>query len=874
MANAEPLLGEGMAYMEVGPDDSDPHVPLQGLRQRRSTVVDSDVDKNFFAWGRDFESAKMAHQFTREEQETMKTNFESNNYYPQNSEVYRKQLEKEEQLGQAGDSWTSWALMGIIGATMGMISFFVRQTVDVISEGKYKTVEPMIDAGNWGEVWIVTVLYSLLFIMISVSLVIFVEPAAASSGIPEVIAYLNGLHVKKIFNAKTLIVKFFSVICSVGSGYPVGPEGPMIHMGGMVGAGLSQGRSATLGIDLPVFERFRNVKSRRDFITGGVACGVAAAFGAPVGGLLFAMEEVASFWSQRLGWMIFFGTMSAVFVADVFNSSFEAYVYLNTFGSFDDKNAILYKVTYDVSMHLLALIPTIVCGLIGGFLGTVFTVMNLKVSRWRKRVVAPNKYVRILDVAVIMIIYATLTVFIPKGFDCVKATQCTYQPFAAGAPTDPPEDQAFFYQCMQVGRQKAVPGRGYFPNLASKVKKFQCKEKELVGTTATGQDIYDIEFNDMATLMFNSGEATINQLFSRGTSGMLGYGALFTMLFVYFVAACSAMGTAVSAGVVVPMLLIGGCYGRIVGQVCVDISEWHDGPYARGDRWGWVDPGVFALIGAASFFGGVSRLTLSLTVIMVEISNDIHMLLMLMVTIMVSKWGADFATHSLYHSLIELKCMPFLNDEIPNYTPSGYLHMDRYQVSKIMQTPVITVNEVALVDDVRDLMDPSITHSAFPVVSETAQGDVLVGMILKDSLREILRHPDLFHSAVTAPPRGRIPYGRIQASEFSEKHSAILRGKFQEDYSGVGGDVDDVSRRRGDGLQVDLRPYMDESPFSVIESFSIQRAYTVFRSMGLRHLPVVDKCNKVVGILTRKDLQGHDIAHALEHEDHDDHSHA
>lgn len=67
------------------------------------------------------------------------------------------------------------------------------------------------------------------------------------------------------------------------------------------------------------------------------------------------------------------------------------YVYLNTFGSFDDKNAILYKVTYDVSMHLLALIPTILCGLIGGFLGTVFTVMNLKVSRWRKRVVAPNK---------------------------------------------------------------------------------------------------------------------------------------------------------------------------------------------------------------------------------------------------------------------------------------------------------------------------------------------------------------------------------------------------------------------------------------------------------------------------------------------------
>ena len=37
--------------------------------------------------------------------------------------------------------------------------------------------------------------------------------------------------------------------------------------------------------------------------------------------------------------------------------------------------------------------------------------------------------------------------------------------------------------------------------------------------------------------------------------------------------------------------------------------------------WSWIDPGAMALIGAASFFGGVSRLTMSLTVIMVKIST-------------------------------------------------------------------------------------------------------------------------------------------------------------------------------------------------------------------------------------------------------------
>ena len=51
----------------------------------------------------------------------------------------------------------------------------------------------------------------------------------------QVIGYLNGANIRKVFNIKTGVIKFLSVIFAVGSGLPVGPEGPMIHMGAIIG---------------------------------------------------------------------------------------------------------------------------------------------------------------------------------------------------------------------------------------------------------------------------------------------------------------------------------------------------------------------------------------------------------------------------------------------------------------------------------------------------------------------------------------------------------------------------------------------------------------------------------------------------------------
>lgn len=58
-------------------------------------------------------------------------------------------------------------------------------------------------------------------------------------------------------------------------------------------------------------------------------------------------------------------------------------------------------------------------------------------------------------------------------------------------------------------------------------------------------------------------------------------------------------------------------------------------------------------------------------------------------------------------------------------------------------------------------------------------------------------------------------------------------------------------------------PYVNQSAVSVPGKFSLQRAYIIFRTLGLRHMAVVDELNRVIGVITRKDLMGFNMAEKL-----------
>ena len=73
---------------------------------------------------------------------------------------------------------------------------------------------------------------------------------AGGSGIPEVKGYLNGVRVVNTINIKSFLGKITSLIFAHASCLAIGPEGPMVHIGAIVGAGISAAKSRTIGFRL------------------------------------------------------------------------------------------------------------------------------------------------------------------------------------------------------------------------------------------------------------------------------------------------------------------------------------------------------------------------------------------------------------------------------------------------------------------------------------------------------------------------------------------------------------------------------------------------------------------------------------------------
>jgi CIC family chloride channel protein len=146
--------------------------------------------------------------------------------------------------------------------------------------------------------WIFPVLLALLGASLSVYITRRYAPEAAGSGIPHLEAVLHRF--RKLEWKRVLPVKFFGGILAIGSGLALGREGPTVQMGGSMGDAVSRW--------LKVSER-----ERLTLISAGAGAGLAAAFNAPLSGLIFVLEEVRRDFQP----IVFGATFIAAVVADI-----------------------------------------------------------------------------------------------------------------------------------------------------------------------------------------------------------------------------------------------------------------------------------------------------------------------------------------------------------------------------------------------------------------------------------------------------------------------------------------------------------------------------------------------------------------------------
>ena len=207
--------------------------------------------------------------------------------------------------------WVAFAIVGVLTGLTAAIMSSIEEHITIFRRNQADDIINGEEA-NLALGWIFFSGISVCFVLIASSMTIFWGPGANGSGVAELIGHLNGINYPNTIGFETFVTKVFGVVLAVVGGLCVGKEGPLAHIGANIGA-------VTAYIPLPRFDAFHNDSAKRNLIAAGTSAGVSAAFGAPIGGALFAFEisKPNIFWKFSVIWKVFMSCALAVFTLAV-----------------------------------------------------------------------------------------------------------------------------------------------------------------------------------------------------------------------------------------------------------------------------------------------------------------------------------------------------------------------------------------------------------------------------------------------------------------------------------------------------------------------------------------------------------------------------
>ncbi|KAI3415371.1 hypothetical protein GPALN_004983 [Globodera pallida] len=626
------------------------------------------------------------------------------------------------------------------------------------------------------------VLWAVAMAGLAVSLVRTFAPYACGSGIPEIKCILSGFVIRGYLGKWTFVIKSVGLILASASGLSLGKEGPMVHLACCIGNIFSY-----------LFPKYGlNEAKKREILSASAAAGVSVAFGAPIGGVMFSLEEASYYFPLKTMWRSFFCALVAGVILR----------FVNPFGS--DQTS-MFHVDYSMRWTFMELIPFAMLGIFGGILGSLFIWANIRWCAYRKnsRWLGANP---VYEVIIVTAITGAMSFFNP--YTRKSASALIKQLFDRCGPEDYTMDLCDYNRNITYG-----------------------------------------VVVDKVDDNYHTGDLG-NGLHTAFMQLIMALGA--KLLFTIF-----TFGVKVPSGLFVPSLAMGAIAGRLLGIKVEGLTYALQQSYPNSELWtcqigrDCAMPGLYAMVGAAAVLGGVTRMTVSLVVIMFELTGSLEFIVPTMAAVMFAKWVGDaIYRRGIYDAHIELNGYPFLDnkDEYPYSTVAGQVMRSSAEM-RLIEQHSMTVGEL-------EALLRETNCNGFPVVNDHRQM-LVVGFCTRMDLNAVLKNARKTQQYVTtnSPVHFSTDVDLVNQS-FPSQQFLVVDDRQQQQQSSAfvsGENVVPSSTYAGVPIPLQLGHIMDVAPMTVADQTPMETVIDMFRKLGLRTTMVTTN-GRLLGIITKKDI--------------------
>uniref|UniRef100_A0A8C7V593 Chloride channel, voltage-sensitive 2a n=1 Tax=Oncorhynchus mykiss TaxID=8022 RepID=A0A8C7V593_ONCMY len=310
-------------------------------------------------------------------------------------------------ISRVGEDWIFLILLGLVMALVSWVMDYAIAFCQQAQKWMYGGLN-----SNMLLQYLAWVTYPVVLITFSAGFTQILAPQAVGSGIPEMKTILRGVVLKEYLTFKTFVAKVIGLTCALGSGMPLGKEGPFVHVASLCAALLSKFMAALFG------GIYMNELRNTEMLSAACAVGVGCCFAAPIGGVLFSIEVTSTFFAVRNYWRGFFAATFSAFIFRV----------LAVWNQDEETITALFKTRFrlDFPFDLQELPAFAILGIACGFGGALFVYLNRLIVECMRKQKTINKFLlrkRLVFPAMVTLIISTLT--FPPGFGQFMAGQLT-----------------------------------------------------------------------------------------------------------------------------------------------------------------------------------------------------------------------------------------------------------------------------------------------------------------------------------------------------------------------------------------------------------------------------------------------------------------